>query len=159
MSGPGIWESSYPAALSVLCCGPVGSTPNAILIVSPNFELYLSPLVLVTVSMATLLFAMNVGSVVALLSRPGASRQAIGSTALGAAAGTMVYCPTCGVILLANVLAGTAAAGLFVAWAAYETWFLLASMPLAVLALFWIGYQLARARTPATSCTTRASGA
>ncbi len=141
--GPGIWNGTYPAAANVLCCGPLGDTPVAILIVSPTFELVAIPVVLATVYASTLLFAMNVAVATSLLRRRSVG-IGVGGASVGAASAVLVTCPSCGTILLANVLVGTAGAGVLAAWAAYSIPLMLVSFPLSALALLWTGRRLSR---------------
>lgn len=153
--GPGIWASSYPSAQNVLCCGPVGETPVAILVVTPSFELVTYPVVLVTVFVATLLFSTNVAVASALL-RHRVAGSAIGGASLGTVSALLVNCPSCGTILLANVLAGTTAAGLLVAWAAYSVPLMLVSFPLSFATIAWTARRLSRARIGG-ACATQPS--
>lgn len=141
--GLGVWERSYPTAEYVLCCGPIGDTPVSVFVISPGFELVVFPIVGVTVFLATLLFSMNIATVTALLRRRSA-RLALGGASMSTASAVLVNCPTCGTILLANILVGTAGTGLLVAWAAYSIPFMLVSFPLSLLSLVWGGRQLAR---------------
>ena len=154
--GPGIWASAYPSAQNVLCCGPVGETPAAILIVAPSFELVTYPIVMVTVFLATLLFSMNVAMAMALLSRRVSGPTAVGGASVGTVSALLVNCPSCGTILLANLLAGTAGAGLLVAWAAYSVPLMLLSFPLSLLALAWSSRRLSRADS-VVQCSTAGS--
>ncbi len=151
LDGPGFVSGSFPVATNVLCCGPVGTTPVVALILAPTFELVAYPVVVVTVFGATMLFSLNVASVFALL-RSRRSASAVGSGALSTVGALFVNCPACGTILLANVVAGTAAAGLFVAWAAYSVPLMLVSFPLAGLALYWNGHQLSRLAAGGAAC-------
>lgn len=151
-SGPGIWAASYPSGVNVLCCGPVGFTPVIGLLVTPALELVAYPLILLLIFGATLMFALNVASIVALLRTRTRGRQTAGAAALGALGAVLVNCPACGAILLTNVLAGTAAAGLLVAWAGYQIPLALTAFPLSFLALIWNARHLA---TPARDITCR----
>ena len=149
-SGPGVWAGAYPSATNVLCCGTVGETPVAILLVTPTLEFVAYPIVLVTVFAATVLFASNVAVATTLLARRRAA-PAVGGASLGTVSALFVNCPSCGTILLGNLLAGTAGAGILVAWATYSIPLMLVSFPLAVLALVFGGRALARDRA-APSC-------
>jgi hypothetical protein len=156
--GPGIAMSSYPAVTNVLCCGAVGYTPVAILIVAPTMEFVVYPLVLVLLLAGTVLFAANVTATVALVRPVSASFGALGSLTLGSAGALFVNCPVCGTVLLWNAIAGTAAAGLLTGWAANQLPFMLAAFPLSVIALVWNGRQMSGRNTGAR-CALPASGA
>ena len=146
--GPGIYASAYPSAENILCCGPIGQTPVAILLLSPTFELVIYPVVAVTVYFATLLFAMNVGIATALV-RQRSSGSGVGNATVGAACAVLVNCPTCGTVLIGNIVVGTAAAGFLVSWAAYSVPIMLVSFPASLAAFLWSGRRLARtSRTP-----------
>ena len=141
--GLGLWADSYPSATNVLCCGGMGQTPVAILILTPTIELVIFPLVLVTIFVATLLFSMNMGVATALFSSRSMS-SGLGGASAGAAGALLVNCPTCGTILLENILVGTSAAGLLVAWAAYSVPIMLVSFPISLLTLVWSARRLSR---------------
>ncbi len=144
-SGAGIFASAYPAGENILCCGPIGETPVAILLLSPTFELVVYPVVVVTVYLATLLFAMNVGVATALV-RQRSPGRGMGSASFGATCAVLVNCPTCGTVLIGNIIVGTAAAGLLVTWAAYSIPIMLVSFPASFAAFLWSSRRLAATR-------------
>lgn len=144
-SGPGIWSASYPAVVPILCCGPIGDTPSVALLVTPTFELVASPVVLVTVLLASLLFSMNLTVAIALIRRRSAG-VAAGTASVGSVGAVLVNCPTCGTVTLGSVLAGSAASGILVGLATYSVPLMLASFPATILALVWGSHQLARTR-------------
>ncbi|EQD50856.1 hypothetical protein B1B_11088, partial [mine drainage metagenome] len=147
---PGIWMPSYPAATNVLCCGPPGYTPTAILVLTPSFELVAYPLVLILLMAGTFLFAANVTATVALVRRVPSSFKPFGSLTLGGLGAVFVNCPVCGTILLFNAVAGTATAGLLAGWAANQLPFMLAAFPLSIASLLWAGRQLSAPRAGKT---------
>lgn len=93
VGGPGVWESSYPTATNVLCCGPVGVTPVGILMITSTFELVAYPVVLVTVFLAALLFPLIVAVATSLV-RSRSMGPALGGTILGATSALRVNCRT-----------------------------------------------------------------
>jgi hypothetical protein len=150
--GPGIWMPSYPAVTNVICCGWPGYTPAAILVLTPSFELVVYPLVLILLLAATFLFAANVTATAALVWSAPVSGKTLGSLTLGSLGALFVNCPVCGTILVFNVLAGAAFAGLLTVWAANQILFMLAAFPLAVAALAWNGRQLSASKA-GVACT------
>lgn len=152
LSGPGIAAASYPSATNVLCCGYVGITPAAVLVVTPSFELVIYPLVLVILFAATLLFALNVTLTVALFRSRASRASSAGSGALGGVAALLVNCPACGTLLLWNVVAGTSAAAFLTGFVTYYYPLLALAFPLAVFVLIWTARRLARAAGSGEAC-------
>ncbi len=148
VDAPGVWAASYPAADPVWCCGPIGDTPSVALLLSPTFEVVASPVVVVTLFLATVLFSMNVGVTLALVRRR-VRLAAAGTASVGAVGALLVNCPTCGTVALGSVLAGSLASGVLVWLAAYSVPLMLGSLPASLLAVGWGSQQLARITTGA----------
>jgi len=152
LSGPGIAAANYPTATNVLCCGYIGITPAAVLVVTPSFELVAYPLVLVILFGATLLFAMNVTLTVALLRTRASRASSAGSGALGGVAALLMNCPACGTLLLWNIVAGTSAAAFLTGVVTYYYPLLALAFPLAVFVLIWTARRLARVPGSGEAC-------
>ncbi len=152
LSGPGIAAGSYPSATNVLCCGYIGITPAAVLVVTPTFELVVYPLMLVILFGATLLFALNVTLTVALFRTRASRASSAGSGALGGVAALLVNCPACGTLLLWNVVAGTSAAAFLTGFVTYYYPLLALAFPLAVFVLIWTARRLARVVGSGEAC-------
>lgn len=85
-------EFSYPSAQNVLGCGLMGETPAAILLLTPSFELVVDSIGLVTVFVATTLFAMNIVMAAALIGRSDRP-AAVGGASFGTLSALLVNCP------------------------------------------------------------------
>ena len=135
---------ALPSISTVLCCGPPGITPGVVVLVTPNLQLAANPATLLLLAAGLPLFAANVASAAWLVRRGrSAGRGALTGTA-GALGTLLLNCPSCGTILLANALAGTAAAGALVGLTAVQTPLLLAAFPMAIGSLWLAGRQIAR---------------
>jgi hypothetical protein len=138
---PGV---AIPSVSTILCCGPPGLTPGVVLLIAPSVQIAVNPLTLLLLALGLTLFAANVVVAIGLIRR---GRSVGRSTMKGTAGvlGTLLFnCPSCGTVLLANALAGTAAAGALVGWAGLQAPLLASALPLSTGALWLSGRQLDR---------------
>lgn len=133
-----------PESFFVLCCGYPGVTPGFVVEVPPGVQLAVNPLTLLVFLVGAALFAANIAVTVELLRRRSAVRATPAYGVIGAAGTLLVGCPSCGTILAASALEGTAAAGLLTGWAILQLPLLLSAIPLAAGGLWASGRQLSR---------------
>lgn len=136
-----------PEAFVILCCGYPGVTPGLVVEVPPGVQFAVNPLTLLLFLVGAALFAANIAVTVELLRRRSAVRANPTYGVLGAAGTLLVGCPSCGTILAAGALEGTAVAGLLSGWAILQLPLLLSAIPLAAGGLWACGRQLARLAT------------
>ncbi len=144
--------SGYPFLTPELCCGYPGITPGLILVVTPHFELTINPETILLLAAGTAFFSTNIIASMALFrhdSSPWGGSSAAFLAGLGA---VFVNCPTCGTILLVNVLSSAVATGVLVSWTLNETPLIVAAFPLSFLALAWCAHRLSRPPASSLAC-------
>jgi len=134
----------YPDGYVVLCCGPVGLTPGIVTIPGPWLQISVDPAALLFLSAGVVFLGTNLAAARAL-SRQGGSRATVGTAVgLGSVGALLVSCPTCGTVLLFNILGSVTATGLLLTWYTWQTPLLLAAFPLSFAVTVWTADRLSR---------------
>ena len=123
-----------PSILSVVCCGPVGQMPQFVIYLTQQFAILLIPVNVVLLFLVSWLVGLNT-SVAAFVywNRPvTVGGRWIGG--LGAIVGLFTACPTCAGFFLLTMLGLSGAVSLALTLASLQGLFILAGIPMLVVA-------------------------
>jgi hypothetical protein len=134
---------TFPSVSLALCCGAPGYFPMATLRLTENFSILFIPLNIVLAVFLSVLVGLNVALNVhyTRLLRVKQSRKISIMSSLGGFFGLFIACPTCsGGILFAFMGIGAGTTGLLLA--PFQSFFILMSLPILVLAPFLIIHKM-----------------